>query len=147
MSLKLSETNKETIRQVFNLHAKDGRLNKEGLEEIFKMIGYNITQDQLEDMKNTLFSKQKELISFNDFLKLFSLQLTDLTTHDIKAAFKVLAKDNDKYIPLALIKKIIEENSGLNESDAFFLINQIMQHSNGNGEVNYVDLLNSFTIN
>ena len=146
MTLRLSETNRETIRQVYNLHAKDGRLDKEGLEEIFKMIGYNITQEQLEDMKNTLFQK-RDAIGFNDFLKLFSQQQNDLTTHDIKAAFKVQAKDEDKYIPLALIKKIIEENSGLNESDAFFLINQIMQHSTNDGKVNYVELLASFSIN
>ena len=147
MSLRLSDTNKETIRQVFNLHAVDGRLNRKGLEEIFKMIGYNITQEQLEDMKNTLFPKQKEVITFHDFLKLFSLQLNELTTHDIKAAFKVLAKDDDKHIPMALIKKIIDENSGLNDSDAFFLINQIMQHSTQDGKVDYVSLLQSFTIN
>ena len=68
MTLRLSEVNRETIRQVYNLHAKDGRLDREGLEDIFKMIGYNITQDQLEDMKNTLFQK-KEQIGFADFLK------------------------------------------------------------------------------
>ncbi len=109
--LKLTDTNKETIRQVFDLHAKDGRIDREGLEEIFKMIGYNITQDQLEEMKTTLFQK-KDQISFDNFCHLFKLQLNDLTESDIKAAFKVLAKDDDNYIELGLIKKIIEENSG-----------------------------------
>lgn len=75
--LRLTDTNKETIRQVFDLHARDNRLDREGLEEIFKMIGYNITQDQLEDVKNTLFQK-KELISFDNFCHLFKLQLNDL---------------------------------------------------------------------
>jgi len=109
--LKLTDTNKETIRQVFDLHAKEGRIDREGLEEIFKMIGYNITQDQLEDMKTTLFQK-KDQIGFDYFCNLFKLQLNDLTESDIKAAFKVLAKDDDNYIELGLIKKIIEENSG-----------------------------------
>lgn len=145
MSLKLSDTNRDTIRQVFNLHAKDGRLEKEGLEEIFKMIGYNVTHEQLEQIKQTLYQK-RDTITFDQFLKLFSLQLNDLTTHDIKAAFRVLAKDDDKYIPLALIKKIIEENSGLCESDAFFMINQIMQYANQSGQINYEELLKNFNI-
>ena len=98
-------------------------------------------------MKNNLFQK-KDSVSFDQFCqKLFSLQLNELTTYDIKAAFKVLAKDDDKYIPLPLIKKIIEENSGLNENDAFFLINQIMQYANPQGMVNYADLLKNFQIN
>ena len=61
MSLKLSDTNRDTIRQVFNLHAKDGRLDKEGLEEIFKMIGYNVTHEQLEQIKQTLYQKRDSI--------------------------------------------------------------------------------------
>ena len=143
--LRLTDTNKETIRQVFDLHAKDGRLDRDGQEEIFKMIGYNITQEQLETTKSELFQK-KELISFDNFCHLFRLQLNDFQQNDIKAAFRVQAKDDDKYIELTLIKKIIEENSGLNESDAFFLINQIMQYCEEGNNVNYVNLLASFDI-
>jgi Ca2+-binding EF-hand superfamily protein len=100
MSLKLNDKNRETIRQVFNLKAnKDGRLDKEALAEIFEMIGYELSPEELTEIQNMLFEK-RETIGFRDFLDLFKLRLNDLTKDDIKSAFKVLARDNDEYIPL-----------------------------------------------
>ena len=37
------------------------------------MIGYNVTVEQLDEMKKTLFMK-KDTISFDQFLRLFDLQ-------------------------------------------------------------------------
>lgn len=110
------------------------------------MIGYELSPEELLEIQNQLFDK-KETIGFKDFLDLFKLQLNDLTKDDIKSAFKVLARDNDEYIPLNQLKEIIDENSGLNETDSFFLVNQIMQYANQNGEVNFVELLKNFDIN
>ena len=77
MALNLSEANRSTIRQVFNLWAKDNRLDREGMEEIFKMIGYNVTAEQMEEMKTNLFQK-KDSVSFDQFCqKMFTLQLND----------------------------------------------------------------------
>ena len=59
MSLKLNDKNRETIRQVFNLKAnkvscnsnvKDGRLTKEGLVEIFEMIGYEVSSEEMQEI-------------------------------------------------------------------------------------------------
>ena len=58
-----------------------------------------------------------------------------------------IAKDSDTHIPLALIKQIIEENSGLSENDAFFLLNQIMHFKDEQDNVNFVELLKNFEIN
>lgn len=84
MSLKLNDKNRETIRQVFNLKAnkvsflhlnlntKDGRLTKEGLVEIFEMIGYEVSSEEMQEIQGMLFEK-KETIAFRDFLDLFKL--------------------------------------------------------------------------
>ena len=146
MSLTLTAKNKQTIKQVFDMYADNGFLDKEGLERIFEMIGYKVTPDQLSDIKKTLFEKNLK-IQFEKFLDIFKLQLNDLSKDDIKCAFKVLAKDSDSHIPLAVIKQIIEENSGLNENDAFFLLNQIMHFKDEQDNVNFVELLKNFDIN
>ena len=36
-------------------------------------------------------------IGFDDFLKIFNLKLTDYTFNDVRNAFKLLAKDDDRY--------------------------------------------------
>lgn len=35
-------------------------------------------------------------IGFDDFLKIFNLKLTDYTFNDVRNAFKLLAKDDDR---------------------------------------------------
>jgi len=111
---------------------QDGRLTKEGLVEIFEMIGYEVSAEEMQEIQGMLFEK-KETIAFRDFLDLFKLQLNDLTKDDIKSAFKVLARDSDEFISLNLLKEIIDEHSGLSETDSFFLVNQIMQYANQGG--------------
>lgn len=74
----------------------------------------------MAELIQKIFNK-KELIDFNEFLKIFNLKLTDYTFNDVSNAFKLLAKDDDKYIPLDKIKKILGKNS-MQEKDIEFLI-------------------------
>ena len=59
----------------------------------------------------------------------------------------MIARDNDTHIPYSVIRQIIDENSGLNENDAFFLMNQIMHYKDEQEMVNFVELLKNFEIN
>lgn len=70
-------------------------------------------------MVSRIFGK-KEQIGFDEFLKIFSLKLTDYTFNDVRNAFKLLAKDDDRYIPLDKIKKILSKN-GVSEEEVDFL--------------------------
>ena len=70
-------------------------------------------------MVGRIFAK-KEQIGFEDFLKIFNLKLNDYTFNDVKNAFKLLAKDDDRYIPLEKIKKVLTKNN-LPASEVEFL--------------------------
>ena len=70
-----------------------------------------------------IFNK-KDLIGFDEFLKIFNLKLTDYTFNDVTNAFKLLAKDDDKYISLEKVKKILSKN-GLAQKEIEFLIHQL----------------------
>ncbi len=48
------------------------------------------------------------------------MKLTDYTFNDVKNAFKLIAKDDDKYIPLEKIKKCLNKN-GISEEEVEFL--------------------------
>ena len=67
-----------------------------------------------------IFNK-KEFINFDEFMKIFHLKLQDYTIGDVKNAFKLLAKDDDKYIPLQKIRKILSKN-GVEEKEIEFLL-------------------------
>jgi len=54
-------------------------------------------------------------------MKIFNLRLTDYSFNDVTNAFKLLAKDDDRYIPLEKIKKILIKNS-VPEKEIEFLL-------------------------
>ena len=77
-------------------------------------------------------------------MKIFNLKLQDYTFNDVSNAFKLLAKDDDKFIPLEKIKKILSKN-GLAEKEIEFLIHQLEPFTDGQKRVNYKDFLNSLS--
>eukprot|EP01017_Pseudomicrothorax_dubius_P032717 TRINITY_DN430_c0_g1_i1.p1 TRINITY_DN430_c0_g1~~TRINITY_DN430_c0_g1_i1.p1 ORF type:complete len:145 (-),score=46.27 TRINITY_DN430_c0_g1_i1:118-552(-) len=143
MSLMINSTHRVALEEIFKLCAKEGKLNKEGLEQMFTMIDYKLPEDQMAEIYVKLFSK-KEWVSFEDFLKIFQLKLTDYTLTDVYNAFRVLAKDDDKYIKLSKIKKILEEHN-LTEIEVIFLTNQLLPYTDGKGNVDFNEFLKSIT--
>lgn len=134
MKLHITPSQKVAFREIFNLVAKDGKIDKDGFEEIFKLIDYKLTEKQLSEFHTKIF-KNKDTIYFEDFLKIFDLKMTDYTPVDVKNAFKLLAKDDDKYIILETIKDILKKNN-MSDMDIHFITNQLLAFTE-NGKVNY----------
>lgn len=146
MSLEIKTLHKQAFREIFNLVAgKDGKLDKKGLAELFRVIDYNITEEQFNDMISKLFQK-KDTISFEEFMKIFQLKLQDYTTTDVKNAFRLIAKDDDNYIASSKIKKILDKH-GLGDVEIQFLMRQLDKFTDSQGRVNYNDFLKSLSIN
>ena len=82
------------------------------------MINYQVTEAQFSEITAKLF--KKDLITFDEFMKVFHLKLTDYTKEDVYNAFRLIAKDDDKYIPLEKFKKILKKH-GLAEVEIEFL--------------------------
>ncbi|KAL4436465.1 hypothetical protein ABPG74_003031 [Tetrahymena malaccensis] len=143
MSLEIKNNHKTAFQQIFNLVAKDNKIDKKGLEELFHTIDYQVTEEQFNEMVAKIFNK-KEQIGFEEFLKIFNLKLTDYTFNDVSNAFKLLAKDDDKYISLEKVKKILAKN-GLGQKEIEFLIHQLEPFTDSQKRVNYKDFLNSLS--
>lgn len=90
-----------------------------------------------------IFNK-KELIGFDEFLKIFNLKLTDYTFNDVSNAFKLLAKDDDKFLSIEKVKKILAKN-GLGVKEIEFLTHQLEPFTDAQKRVNYKDFLNSLS--
>ncbi|KAL4477350.1 hypothetical protein ABPG72_002344 [Tetrahymena utriculariae] len=143
MSLEIKNNHKTAFQQIFNLVAKDNKIDKKGLEELFHTIDYQVTEEQFNEMVAKIFNK-KEQIGFEEFLKIFNLKLTDYTFNDVSNAFKLLAKDDDKYISLEKVKKILAKN-GLGQKEIEFLIHQLEPFTDSQKRVNYKDFLSSLS--
>ena len=63
---KISEMDKKYFREIFNLHAKDDKIDYEGLQKIFEMVDFKPNEKQNEEFK-AMFVKKPE-IGFNEFL-------------------------------------------------------------------------------
>ena len=146
MTLEIKTLHKKAFSEIFNLVAeKDGRMNKNGLSELFRIIDYNISEDQFNDMVSKLFVK-KDTINFEEFMKIFQLRLPDYTPIDVKNAFRLLAKDDDNFISAVKIKKILDKH-GLSDVEIQFLMRQLDKFTDGQGRVNYNEFLKSLAIN
>ena len=69
---KISEMDKKYFREIFLLHAKDEKIDYEGLCKIFEMVDFKPNEKQEVEFKQ-MFSK-KDLLGFNDFLQIFFTQ-------------------------------------------------------------------------
>jgi len=96
---KISEMDKRYFREIFNLHAKEDKIDYEALCNIFEMVDFKPNEKQEAEFK-AMFQK-KELLSFNgmtvclstlDFLQIFSLKSNNQYNEiDVKNAFRVMS--------------------------------------------------------
>ncbi|CAD8056578.1 unnamed protein product (macronuclear) [Paramecium tetraurelia] len=143
MSLEVKNAHRQAFKEIFSMKAVEGKLDKKGLADLFIMIDYKIPQEQFDEMVQRIFGK-KEQIGFEEFLKIFNLKLTDYTFNDVRNAFKLLAKDDDRYIPLEKIKKVLLKNN-VPAEEVEFLCHQLDPFTDTMKRVNYAEFLKSLS--
>lgn len=144
MSLELKSEQKKAFYEVFKLVAQNEKIDKKGLSELFKIIDYKLTEEQHLEIVNRLFVK-KDWISFEEFLRIFTIKLNDYTPVDVKNAFRLLAKDDDNFLSGKKIRKMLEKN-GVDSSEVDFLMKQFEPFTDTNGRVNYNEFLKNLSM-
>ena len=146
MSLYLSNLNRITIKNVFMIHQNPNeKIDKEGFDNILAMIDFHLNPKEKEKLVKSVF-KYKTEINFEQFLKIFDLDLEEYTPVDVKNAFRLLAKDSDKFVDMKEMEEIVNDME-LEPSERKFLLNNLMQYQNRDGQFNYQELLKHFYIN
>lgn len=105
----LKTAQRQAFLEVFNLHAKEGKINKKDLNDMFQRIGYYISQDHFKDICSKAF-EFKEQITFEEFMGTFRVNESPYTLRDIKNAFKLIAGEHDQFIPVDLISELFRKN-------------------------------------
>lgn len=83
-------------REIFNFHAERGKITREKLEEMFRLVQLNPTPEEKEKYFNIVFENRNDA-TFEDFIRLFSMRCVshEYTENDIKKGF-ILLSDSDR---------------------------------------------------
>jgi len=55
MSIEVKTTHRQAFREIFNLIAKDGKIDVEGLKHLFVTIDYKLNDDQFNEIVQKIF--------------------------------------------------------------------------------------------
>lgn len=59
MNFEVKTSHKQAFREIFNLVAKDtGKIDKNGLKELFHTIDYKVSEEQFNEMVAKIFNKK-----------------------------------------------------------------------------------------
>lgn len=101
----LQTAQQQAFLEVFNLHAKNGKINKKDLRDIFDRIGFNISQNNFNEVCSQAFGNN-QLISFEQFMETFKVKESNYDLVDIKNAFRLIAGESDEFIEIDEMKSL-----------------------------------------
>lgn len=93
--------------EVFELVSTNKRVNRDSLKRLFDIINYKITYEQFNEIAGRAFAV-KEWITYEEFMQLFTVKTADYSLLDVKNALRLLAGDDDTYIPIDRFKKMLQ---------------------------------------
>ncbi len=104
----LKTAQRQAFLEVFNLHAKDGRITQTELKAMFERVGYFISEEHFKDICLKAF-EFKEAVTFEEFMDVFRVRDSPHSLLDIKNAFRLLAGEEDEFLPLEVIYEIFRK--------------------------------------
>ena len=127
---------------------KGGTLSKDELGQLMTTLGLKPTQEELNAMVAEIDADGSGEIDFDEFVTVMSRKVnTSYTPKQVKAAFKVFAKQTDPngMISMATLEQALTTygTEKLSLSDAQELLSQI--EPDENGMVNYLEFVDMMT--
>lgn len=133
--------NKIHYRDIFNLYAKQGKITKDKLREMFELVQLHPSAEEMEKYLNIVF-EGRQTATLDDFLKLFKMRCVsqEYTSEEIKKGF-ILLSDSDRKLHISKVEELIRTHvSDPKEQD--FLIDH-MKHFTEDGYVDYNEFIAS----
>mmetsp|Transcript_20395 Transcript_20395/g.38205 ORF Transcript_20395/g.38205 Transcript_20395/m.38205 type:complete len:144 (+) Transcript_20395:1490-1921(+) len=132
--------NRIHYREMFNLFANEGKITRDNLVEMFRLVGLKPTREERDHYMDLVFG-QNQLATFEMFLKLFQMKCSssDYTSEEILKGFRLLSDENGKlrFIDVEmLIKQHVTDPEQVD-----LLLNHMRSFSDSNGYVNYIDFI------
>jgi Ca2+-binding EF-hand superfamily protein len=104
----LKTAQRQAFLEVFNLHAKGGRVGKEELKAMFSRVGYFISEEHFADICSKAF-ELNDTVTFEEFMEVFRVRDSPHSLLDIKNAFRLLAGEEDEFLPLETMYEIFRK--------------------------------------
>ncbi|KAH0451847.1 hypothetical protein IEQ34_019146 [Dendrobium chrysotoxum] len=125
------------LKEVFNVFDKngDGLITSEELGTVFRSLGQNPTEVQLQNMISEFDADKNGAIDFPEFFNLMTSK-TKATEKELREAFKIFDKDEDGFISAAELRQVMT-NLGQKLTDEE--LNEMIRESDmdGDGRISY----------
>ena len=134
--------NRAHYRDIFNFFAKQGKITREQLDEMFQLVQLNPTPEEKEKYFNLVF-ENRTYATFDDFLKLFRMRCVshEYTSDDIYKGFLLLS-DSDRRLRMSVVEDLIKEQVE-DPRERAFLIEHMRHFADEEGYVDYAEFVNS----
>ena len=143
MADKLTDDQISELKEVFDLFDKDksGAISLEELERLFKAIGANPKEDEIEAILKEIDKDRSGVIEFEEFKNLIATKTKKLTKEEeLIEAFKLFDKDGSGTISSKELREVITTlGERLSEEETDNLIKEADQ--NGDGKINYEEFV------
>lgn len=133
--------NKIHYRDIFNLYAKQGKITKDKLREMFELVQLHPSAEEMEKYLNIVF-EGRQTATLDDFLKLFKMRCVsqEYTSEEIKKGF-ILLSDSDRRLHISKVEELIRSHVA-DPKEQDFLIDH-MKHFTEDGYVDYNEFIAS----
>lgn len=137
----MNEDQARSLKDAFNLFdtEKTGKIQVKDLMKLLRYIGYNITEDEIDQLINNRDKDAPNEIEFIDFMIMVSTKLNVATLASeaqIAETFKTFDRDNDGYITADEFKVTLGSlGEELNDETIKEMIDEV--DLNGDGKVDY----------
>jgi len=134
--------NRAHYREIFNLYARQGKITKEKLNDLFRLVQLNPTPEEKERYFNIVF-ENRQSATFDDFLKLFRLKCstTEYTSDEIYKGFLMMS-DSDRKLHVSKIEELIDEHTE-DPQEKVFLMDHVRHYVDEHGYVDYTQFVNN----
>jgi len=133
--------NKIHYRDIFNLYAKQGKITKDKLREMFDLVQLHPSPEEMEKYLNIVF-EGRQTATLDDFLKLFKMRCVsqEYTSEEIKKGF-ILLSDSERRLHISKVEELIRAHV-VEPKEQEFLIDH-MKHFTEDGYVDYNEFIAS----
>lgn len=133
--------NRGHYRDIFNFLAKNGKISKKELLDMFQMVQLHPTHEDLEKYMQIVF-ESRQSASFEDFLKLFRMKCSsnEYSKDEILKSF-ILLSDSSRKLHISKVEELITTHVS-DQREVKFLMDHMRTFMDDQGYVDYEYFVN-----
>lgn len=133
--------NRGHYRDIFNFFAKNGKISKKELLDMFQMVQLHPTHEDLGKYMQIVF-ESRQTASFEDFLKLFRMKCSsnEYSKDEILKGF-ILLSDSSRKLHISKVEELITAHVD-DQREVKFLMEHMRTFMDGQGYVDYEYFVN-----